>query len=123
MTNTPGTLIENLAATPKDGREMVLAARAIIRDWVNSGLPYPIEELDVIVGIESQSDHVLGGTIKRVFGVSPASLTPEAEEDELADLYQFFFKRYETARETLRQRLESMTSDNSKNSRSSGQNN
>lgn len=100
------TLNEALSVSPQNGREMVLLIRRIIRDWVNAKLPYPIDELDVIIGIESQSDHLLGGTVKRVFGSSPAPVAPDKEEDELADLYGFFKQRYEVARSQLIQRLQ-----------------
>jgi hypothetical protein len=92
-----GPLDEALSISPRDGREMVLLIRRIIRDWVNAELPYPIEELDVLVGIESQSDHLLGGKVRRVFGSAPPEVTRH-EEDELADLYGFFQHRYEAAR-------------------------
>lgn len=100
------SLNEALSISPKDGHEMVLLIRQIIRDWVNAELPYPIDELDVLVGIESQSDHLLASEVKRVFGSNPTSTAPHKEEEELADLYGFFKQRYEIARSQLIQRLQ-----------------
>jgi hypothetical protein len=98
-------LRELLSVAPKDGREMVLLIRRIIHDWVNAGLPYPIDDLDVLVGIESQSDHLLGGQPIRVFGSGPELRGSKTEEDELTDLYDFFLPRYTVAQNRLIERL------------------
>jgi hypothetical protein len=60
------SLDDALSISPQNGHEMILLIRRIIRDWVNAKLPYPLDELDVLIGIESQSDHLLGSNVKRV---------------------------------------------------------
>lgn len=98
-------LNNDLSTSPENGQEMVLLIRRIIHDWVNAGLPYPLDELDVLIGIESQSDHLLAGKVSRVFGASPSLALVNKEEDELKDLYEFFKERYDVARGQLIQRL------------------
>jgi hypothetical protein len=76
-----------------DGSDLILGSRRVLNLWVNSGGSSLDDPVIAFLGIESQSDHVLGGSQVRVgrdvdhVRFEPGSV---AEQEEVEEIGRFF---------------------------------
>lgn len=102
-------LLALLAQKPASGRELVTNCRSVISLWISANLPYPHDLLDPIVGIESQTDHLLGGERWPLMGAPRViDLSQGAEEQQLREVHAFFAAHYQASTAALVQHLRSV---------------
>ena len=83
-----------------DGADLILGCRRVLNLWVNSGGSSLDDSVIDFLGIESQSDHVLGGSQVRVgrdvdrIRFEPGSA---AERTEVEEIGRFFRESFVTS--------------------------
>lgn len=80
-----------------DGSDLILGCRRVLNLWVDSGGSSLEDPVITFLGIESQSDHVLGGSQVRVgrdvdhTRFEPGSAAERAEVDEIGRFFRESF--------------------------------
>ncbi len=81
------------------GADLILGCRQVLNLWVNGGGSSLDDPVIGFTGIESQSDHVLGGSQVRVgrdidrVRFEPGSIAEEQEVEEIGRYFDESFKR------------------------------
>lgn len=92
-----------------DGSDLVLGCRRVLNLWVNSGGSSLDDPVITFTGIESQSDHVLGGSQVRVGrDVDHVRFKPgsAAEQEEVEAIGRFFRESFANAVNSLASHLD-----------------
>ncbi|MBB4100462.1 hypothetical protein [Sphingomonas kyeonggiensis] len=92
-----------------DGSDLVLGCRRVLNLWVNSGGSSLDDPVITFTGIESQSDHVLGGSQVRVGrDVDHVRFEPgsAAEQEEVEEIGRFFRESFVDAVNSLSSHLD-----------------
>lgn len=91
-----------------DGSDLILGCRRVLDLWVNSGGSSLDDPVITFTGIESQSDHVLGGSQVRVGrDVDHVRFEPDsaAEHEEVEEIGRFFHESFVNAVSSLASHL------------------
>lgn len=102
-------LNRHVAEGTLEASEMILACRRILNAWIAKGGASLDDEVITFLAIESQSDHVLGGSQVRVGrDVDHVRFEPrsQAELDEIEELGRFFKDNFKRGLDELTRHLD-----------------
>lgn len=99
LKQTIATLQKRFSETELRGSDMILECRQILNAWVRGGGSSLHDAIIGFTGIESQTDHVLGGSQARIgrdvdrVKFEPGSPAEQAEVEELGRFFHDQFNR------------------------------